>query len=212
MDPLTHALTGAVLADALPMPKSGRRGLFFAMFMGASPDLDLVPAFIAKLPYNLVPGEILFDSKWMYLHRGLTHSLVFAVVFGLVAGWLFWRVGAREGSFWKWSGFAVLVLLSHDFLDLLNGGVRLCWPFSGGWVVLANWQIVDPLTLAPLLICFLANHSPTTLWKRRWREGTLEKTWRCFYERAGQRYGALKIAKYCLALIVTTIAIRLVHI
>ena len=208
MDPLTHALTGAVLADTLPIPDSGRRGLFFAMFMAAAPDLDVVPAFVARLPYNLIPGEILFDSKWMRLHRGLTHSLFFAIVFGLAAGWLFWRIGVRKGSPLKWSAFAVLALLSHVFLDLLNGGVALWSPFSRKWASLADLPVVDPFMLGALLICFLANHPPSMLWQRKWREGTLEKAWRRFSERMRPRYGARKIAKYCLLFIGAIIAIR----
>lgn len=162
MDPLTHSLVGAALVKALPMPEAGRRGLFFAMFMSAAPDLDVLPAFIAKLPGNLIPGEILFDPYWMRLHRGLTHSLFFALVFGVLAGRVF-------GRSWKWAGFAVLALLSHVLLDLLNAGVALWEPFSDAWASLGDLPVVDPFVLPPLLCCFFACVSPSEAWRRKGR-------------------------------------------
>ncbi len=210
MDPLTHALTGAALINVFPVPELRRRELLFAMFVSAAPDLDLAPAFLANLPRNLIPGALLFDPKWMHVHRGMTHSLFFAVVFGLASGWIFWRLGVRKGSPARWSVFAVLALLSHVFFDLLNGGVALWSPFSGVWVSLADLPVVDPFTLGPMLLCFLTVTQPSMLWRRRGPEGSLEKTWRCFSEKASERYSARKIAACCLLFTGAAIALRLV--
>lgn len=209
MDPLTHALTGAALADALPLPSPGRRGLLFAMAMGAAPDLDLVPAFVAKLPHNLIPGRFLFDSSWMRLHRGITHSLFFAVVFGIAAGWIFWRLGIKKGNARCWCLIAVLALLSHAALDLLNGGVALWLPFSDEWVSWADLPVLDFPTLGLLAFCFIANRPPPA-----WRdpigpEGKLEKAWRNINQRVGIRYGTRRTARICLLIAAAIIVARI---
>jgi inner membrane protein len=85
------------------------------------PDIDVI-AFAFGIPY----GD-------MFGHRGFTHSIFFAVVFGLVAaranslGVGRWRLGVL----WAW--FAA-VTMSHGILDAFtNGGRGIAFfaPFSG---------------------------------------------------------------------------------
>ena len=179
------------------------------MFMAASPDLDLVPAFVAKLPHNLVPGQILFDSHWMRLHRGYTHSLCFAIVFGLAAGWTFWRLGIKSGNARCWCLLGVLALLSHVGLDLLNGGVALWLPFSDAWASWAELPVVDPVTLGILAFCFVANHPLQSLWERDGPEGTIEKAWRKVNECTGARYGTRQVSRICLLLVALGVVVRI---
>ncbi len=63
-------------------------------------------------------------------HRGVTHSLLFAIVLGLIAGYLAPRLKARplEAGL-----FAFLSCASHGLLDMCtNGGLGIAyfWPFS----------------------------------------------------------------------------------
>ena len=92
--------------------------LALAAFCAAAPDLDVL-AFRFGIAY---------ESEWG--HRGWTHSLVFAVGFGLLLTALFFR---KDKDFWKIALLCILATASHPLLDMLtNGGrgVALWWPFS----------------------------------------------------------------------------------
>lgn len=101
--------------------------LAVAGFCAFAPDLDVL-AFHFDIPYG---------SEWG--HRGWTHSLVFALVFGGLIGWLCTggfsrRVGEpaakAAGTLTAW---LILSTVSHPLLDMLTNGGRGCalwWPFS----------------------------------------------------------------------------------
>ena len=92
--------------------------LLTAGFLAFSPDLDVL-AFRFGIPYG---------SEWG--HRGWTHSLVFAFVFGLLTAWLFYR---KQQDFLKIALFFILSTVSHPLLDMMTNGGRGCalwWPFS----------------------------------------------------------------------------------
>jgi inner membrane protein len=108
---LTHAVVGAALATAAP---SGiDRGRLALVLAAASvlPDADVI-GFALGVPYAHPLG-----------HRGLTHSLPFALAGGaLLAGWLARGRGARV-----WMGVGVLgfvALASHGVLDAMTDGGR----------------------------------------------------------------------------------------
>ena len=82
------------------------------------PDADVV-AFALDVPYSLPLG-----------HRGATHSIVFALSGGLVAGAI---AGLRGGRIGRWAAVITLTILSHPLLDMLTTGglgVALWWPWS----------------------------------------------------------------------------------
>ncbi|MBK8556219.1 MAG: metal-dependent hydrolase [Lewinellaceae bacterium] len=69
-----------------------------------------------------------YGSQWG--HRGFTHSIVFALVFGSLMAALFYR---KHPAFRNIALFLVLATVSHPLLDMLtNGGkgIALWWPFS----------------------------------------------------------------------------------
>ncbi|HMX40951.1 MAG TPA: metal-dependent hydrolase, partial [Saprospiraceae bacterium] len=111
--------------------------LVAAGFCAFAPDLDVL-AFRFGVPYA---------SEWG--HRGWTHSLVFALVLGMAAGWLLSRgptSSARSLTLWL-----VLSTASHPLLDMLtNGGrgVALWWPFSGERLFFP----VRPIQVSPLSV------------------------------------------------------------
>lgn len=98
----------------------GRPGVLFAgMLLTMAPDLDVI-----GFRFGVAYGDLLG-------HRGLTHSLPFAVVVGALAGFvLARRHRLRFGLLWA---FCTLCLASHGLLDALtDGGLGVAFfaPFS----------------------------------------------------------------------------------
>ncbi len=141
MDPLTHSLVGAALAQA------SRRRLgpteAAALLIGANlPDLD-------ALSY-LVSQDLAFGFR-----RGWTHGMIGIVVGTLLLAGALWAVDRFARSRWGGGGsgppFAVLLQLaaiavvSHPLLDWLNTyGVRFLMPFSDRWFYGDALFIIDP--------------------------------------------------------------------
>ena len=115
---LTHPAVPLALAVALGSRVIDRRLMIAGVVASVIPDLDVI-GLRAGIAYEDVAG-----------HRGITHSLVFAVLLGLIA--LFWTRSLRAS---RTSAFLFVSIsaASHGLLDMLtNGGlgVALFWPFS----------------------------------------------------------------------------------
>jgi inner membrane protein len=112
----THTIVGLGLAEVCTRR---RMPLLFWVMAGLLP---VVPDFdsFSSQPYPSTLG-----------HRGFTHSLLFALVIGLIAAGITYRY--FRVSFWPLAGLFVLITASHGILDALtNGGVGipLFWPFD----------------------------------------------------------------------------------
>jgi inner membrane protein len=103
-------------------PKQARWAtVCMAGFCAFAPDLDVL-AFRYGIPY---------ESQWG--HRGFTHSVFFAVFFG-IAMTLLLRAFSPQGKVGVRTGiWMILSTLSHPLLDMCTNGGRGCalwWPFS----------------------------------------------------------------------------------
>ena len=149
LEPLTHFLTGAVLARA---GFNRRTALATATMTLAAeaPDLDVLTGF---------RGPVYAFAH----HRGFTHSFVgllltSAVVVGFV--YLIWLLRGRKTNIPdlppRWGFlflFAYIAGLSHILLDYTNNyGVRPFWPFSEKWYEWGAAFILEP----PILLFLLA--------------------------------------------------------
>lgn len=150
MEPITHALSGAVIGCALP----GKRRWWlpaWAALVAASPDMDV---FFTRTPL-----------QYIEYHRGITHSFVgglgLALLLALIP-WLMnrWRVPKvpDDSPPFGWPLplawlTAYLLILHHIFLDCMNSyGTQVFLPFSDYRVRLNALFIVDPLLLLPLAL------------------------------------------------------------
>jgi inner membrane protein len=91
-----------------------------------------------------------YEDPWG--HRGATHSLMFALALGLVAGALAPRFGYRA---FRTGVMATLVVASHALLDTLTDGGLGCalfWPFDLTRYF-APWR---PIPVAPIGLGFLS--------------------------------------------------------
>ncbi len=161
MDNLTHALTGALVCDALPFTKRlGSKAPWAAAIVAAAPDLDMLPAIIANFPPATFSRRALFAGEWVRrFHRAESHSLfLYALIFVPLA-YLGWRWSGRKGSIRQWALLFLLCLLSHTFLDLNNRyGIRPWLPFSNARYSLGIFSLVDIPLLIILGAVFVLNH------------------------------------------------------
>jgi membrane-bound metal-dependent hydrolase YbcI (DUF457 family)/uncharacterized protein with PIN domain len=151
MDNLAHALVGAALGRAVADRHVARAGLIGAV---AANMPDWAETFTGYFGWS--------RAEFLVHHRGITHSLVAAVVeivaltliIGIIArAWQHWR---GEGAVppWRWLALCVAVtLLSHLFLDWQGSyGWRPFLPWSNRWYYLDWVAIVDPFYwLVPLI-------------------------------------------------------------
>jgi membrane-bound metal-dependent hydrolase YbcI (DUF457 family) len=139
MDPLTHALLGATVAQAALGPRLGRRAWLPGALGGVLPDIDIL---IRSSTDPLLAIEY---------HRQFTHALVFIPVGGLVAASP-WLLQQRYRADWRpLLAAATLGYATHGVLDACtNYGTHLLWPFLP-WRVAWHWIT----TIGPLLTLIL---------------------------------------------------------
>jgi inner membrane protein len=155
MDPITHLMTGAVLARSGFNRKAAYATL--AMTLAAeAPDLDTLWS---------IRGPIAAFQH----HRGWTHTLLglpleAAVVVGAVYLFHRWRLRsnklAKHAAPLRWGllyGFALIALLSHLLLDWTNNyGIRPFFPFNPHWYAGSLVFIFEPAIFVLLLIALIA--------------------------------------------------------
>src|SRR5256885_9604202 len=134
----SHAAVGFVATKvAADATAPNRRIAVAAMALAALPDADAL--FISVIPYNSPLG-----------HRGLTHSLAFAAIVGLLVAALFSNIGwARPHPFGSLALLFALVIASHGFFDAMtDGGLGVAFfaPFNNARYFLP-WR---PIPVAPL--------------------------------------------------------------
>lgn len=153
MDPITHTMTGAVLARS-GLDRRGELPLAAGTLMLAAnaPDIDVVALFLGSYT------GLAFRRGWT--HGPIAMVLLPFVVTGLVLAWHRWKQRRGE-TYPPVSARAILLLatvgvLSHPALDWLNTyGIRLLTPFSDKWFYGDAVFIVDPwlwLLLAAALV------------------------------------------------------------
>jgi inner membrane protein len=136
LEPITHFLTGAVLARAGFNRKTALATATMTLAAEA-PDLDVFWGF---------KGPVVGFAH----HRGFTHSFLgLILVCGVVTGFMYltWRLRGRRTNIPnlppRWGllfAFAYVAGLSHILLDYTNNyGVRPFWPFWEKWF---SWDIV----------------------------------------------------------------------
>ena len=111
----SHILVGATTvkaSDTFTTSRSSLKLFFISMFCSAMPDLDII-AFRFGIPY----------SHWLG-HRGLSHSLFFALIWGILMAFLFFRNGDRGSGFWKVALILCISTALHGALDAVTNGGR----------------------------------------------------------------------------------------
>lgn len=146
MDSLSHIVLGAAIGELMLGKKLGKR----AMLWGA-------------LGANLPDADVFFTSCYhpvdaLFVHRGITHSFLFAFLIPPVLGWLFSKFNwKRPATFKEWTLLFYVTILSHPLLDSCTMyGTGVLEPFSNYRAQFTSLFIIEPLFTLPLLIGFIA--------------------------------------------------------
>lgn len=149
MDTLTHALSGALLARAtapaqvdektLPL----RRRLLVGFAAAAAPDLDFIFGYLGPIEY-------------LYLHRGITHSLILLPLWAYLLARLCAVLWRRDRPWRAYFGVIAMSLGLHIAGDWITSfGTMLFSPLSDARYGLGTTFIID-LWFTGLIVAGLA--------------------------------------------------------
>lgn len=148
MDPLTHGALGAAVAGLVTGKDKDMRAPAVGALAGALPDIDIIPTLF------------LGPMSQLDLHRGLTHSLLFAALISPILGFILYRLNGKQAvprGFTAWSLIVLLGILSHILLDCFTSyGTRIFLPFSDYRVAWGTIAVVDPLFSLPVILAALS--------------------------------------------------------
>lgn len=155
MDSLTQIVLGAAVGEAVLGRKIGNKAMLYGAIAGTLPDLDIISS------------QFTDTVTALKIHRGITHSIVFSIVFAPIMAWLVTRYESyKNKKDWAWLFFWVLI--THPILDAhTTWGTQLFWPLDIR-LAFKTIFVIDPLyTLPFLLFLLLAMRQKRGSWKRK---------------------------------------------
>jgi inner membrane protein len=143
MDSLTQIILGAAVGEAVAGKKMGHKAPLWGAIAGTIPDLDV---FLQSFFHPI-------DA--MLVHRGFSHSLLFALLFSPVFAWLTYRLYKKKFAFNDWWNLFFLSIVTHPMLDMFtNYGTQFLWPFDYR-ITFNTVFVIDPLYTLPFGFCVL---------------------------------------------------------
>jgi len=145
MDSVTHLALGACVGEVCLSKKLGKKALIWGALAQSFPDIDTFAAFF-------VPSD-----KDLIIHRGITHSLFFAIVMGLLFALIASRIHRKQLiPFATLAFFFCGQLMLHDLLDTCNSyGTGLLEPFIHQRFSINLLYVADPLFTIGLVVASL---------------------------------------------------------
>jgi len=143
MDSLTQIVLGAAVGEAVAGRKMGAKAALWGAVAGTVPDLDV---FLRNFYHP-------FDAA--LVHRGFSHSLLFALLAAPVFGWLFFKLYKQRYTLRSWTLLWGLAIVTHPILDMFtNYGTQFLWPFDFR-ITFNTVFVIDPLYTVPFMACLL---------------------------------------------------------
>ena len=155
MDLITQTVLGAAVGEVVLGKKAGNKAIMWGAVGGLFPDLDVL---IAPL-FSEVNG--------LFVHRGFSHSIVFAFLLAPILGWVIHRIHHKKTSVTRreWTILIFWAAFTHPILDYFTTyGTGAFLPFSGYRLEFGTIGIIDvfytvPFILALIIIPFLKRTS-----------------------------------------------------
>ncbi|MGB3344888.1 MAG: metal-dependent hydrolase [Aequorivita sp.] len=139
MDSVTQIVLGAAVGEAVLGKKIGNKAMILGAIAGTIPDFDVAAGFFTD------------TVSALEIHRGFTHSIVFAVFVGLLSAWML-ALWDKRATLKEWWLFWFLTFVTHPLLDAhTTWGTQLFWPFETR-LAYKNIFVIDPLYTIPFLI------------------------------------------------------------
>ena len=144
MDSVTQVLLGAAVGEAVAGRKLGNKAVLWGAISGTIPDLDVIGRYF------------LGTVEALDFHRGISHSIPFAIVVSLILGTLLYsKYPCEQASRRDWIWLIFLGMFTHALLDCFTTwGTQLFWSFDYR-VAFKSIFVIDPLYTLPLLVCLL---------------------------------------------------------
>ena len=142
MDSLTQIVLGASVGEAVLGKKIGNKAILWGAVAGTLPDLDVILRYFTD------------EISATQMHRGFSHSFVFAVLIAPLLGWIAKKIHFKleDVSFKDWTKLFFWTTVTHPLLDAhTTWGTQFFWPFNYR-LAYQNIFVVDPLYTLPFLI------------------------------------------------------------
>lgn len=146
MDLVTQTVLGAAVGEVVLGKKAGNKAIMWGAVGGLIPDLDVLVA------------PFFSEVDGLFVHRGFSHSLIFAFLLAPFLGWIIHRIHQKKMNVtWReWSMLIFWAAFTHPILDYFTTyGTGAFIPFSDYRVELATIGIVDIFYTLPLLLALL---------------------------------------------------------
>lgn len=146
MDLVTQTVLGAAVGELVLGKKAGNKAILWGAVGGLIPDLDVL---ITPL-FSEVDG--------LFVHRGFSHSLIFAFLIAPLLGWLIHRIHQKKMNITRreWTILIFWAAFTHPILDYFTTyGTGAFLPFSGYRVELGTIGIVDIFYTLPFILVLL---------------------------------------------------------
>lgn len=146
MDSLTQIVLGAGVGELVLGRKIGNRALLWGGIAGTIPDLDVFFTF----------GD---PIRELTVHRGFSHSLLFALLISPVLAYLtdwIYKKKSLDVSWRQWTWFFFLTVFTHPLLDCLTTyGTQLFYPFTDYRISISSVFVLDPMYTLPFMVCLI---------------------------------------------------------
>ena len=146
MDSLTQVILGGAVGEAVLGKKVGNKAVLWGAIGGTIPDLDTIP------------GQFLDTVSRLEIHRGFSHSIVFAIIIAPLLGFLIHKIyqKKKEATWWDWTKLFFWAIFTHPLLDIFTTwGTQLFWPLE--WrIAIQSIFVIDPIYTLPFLICLVS--------------------------------------------------------
>jgi inner membrane protein len=142
LDSLTQIVLGASVGEAVLGKKVGNKAILWGAIAGTLPDLDVLLRYFTD------------EISSTQMHRGFSHSIVFAVLIAPLLGWIAKKIHfkLKEVSFKDWTKLFFWTTVTHPLLDAhTTWGTQFFWPFNYR-LAYQNIFVVDPLYTLPFLM------------------------------------------------------------
>lgn len=158
MDSLTQIVLGGAVGNALLGRKLKNKAVLYGAIAGTIPDLDVLAVFFTD------------PISALEFHRGITHSILFAILGAFFFGYLLYILEKKRGVTYEegcWLFF--WGLFTHALLDVFTTwGTRVLWPMEYPFAFKSIF-VVDPLYTVPFAFFLIKSMLEKTNLTKRMR-------------------------------------------